>query len=452
MAQHSQCTNESRHSNDDITAENAQISADDNSILKDAYDPELQSPVKEIPGQNLDDDHPDGGLTAWLIVCGVRLSKFPSFGYVNSWGIFQNYYQSTLLRDSSPSSIAWIGSLQYSLVFLPGLIVGRFFDLGYYRSIFLASTALLVVATLLVAECTEYWQFVLCQGVAVGLGCGGIFSPTSAVIAHWFKKRRGLAMGFVAVGSSIGGTVFPIAAKYLIPTVGFKWTIRIFAFILLTMLSIANLLLKRRLPPRRVAGGLFNLRAFKSAAYSVYCASAFVNFLGIYTVLTYASVSATSIGISKEFSYYFVSFINASSLFGRFAAGSICDHYGAMNVMIPFTACAGILTYAWPFAQSEGSLIAVTVIYGFSSGSYVSLLGNPILDMGETDDVGRRMGMFMSILAIGALAGPPISGALSTATGGFKVVGYYAGTAVLVGVGLMCITRHLILRRMFGKI
>jgi hypothetical protein len=37
--------------------------------------------------------------------------------------------------------------------------------------------------------------------------------------------------------------------------------------------------------------------------------------------------------------------------------------------------------------------------------------------------------MFMSILSIGALAGPPISGAISTATGGFKDVGYYAGSA-----------------------
>ena len=38
---------------------------------------------------------------------------------------------------------------------------------------------------------------------------------------------------------------------------------------------------------------------------------------------------------------------------------------GAMNVMIPLTALAGIMTYAWPFAQTEASLIVVTVLYGF---------------------------------------------------------------------------------------
>lgn len=51
------------------------------------------------------------------------------------------------------------------------------------------------------------------------------------------------------------------------------------------------------------------------------------------------------------------------------------------------------------------------------------------MDMGDTEDVGRRLGMFVSILSIGALAGPPISGAISTATGGFKDVGFYAGLA-----------------------
>ena len=50
--------------------------------------------------------------------------------------------------------------------------------------------------------------------------CGGIFGPTAAVIAHWFKKRRGLAMGIVAVGSSLGGVVLPIVTKSLIPVVG----------------------------------------------------------------------------------------------------------------------------------------------------------------------------------------------------------------------------------------
>ena len=77
----------------------------------------------------------------------------------------------------------------------------------------------------------------------------------------------------------------------------------------------------------------------------MYCASSFVTFLGIYTredhvlryilssliqvaVLTYVGVSATSLGISSEFSFYFIAIANASSFFGRYTAGNLADRLG----------------------------------------------------------------------------------------------------------------------------
>ncbi len=60
----------------------------------------------------------------------------------------------------------------------------------------------------------------------------------------------------------------------------------------------------------------------------------------------------------------------------------------------------------------------------FSSGAYVSSFLIPVFELGEISDVGRRTGMTMSIAAV---AGPPISGAIYTATGGFEAMGYYAG-------------------------
>lgn len=47
--------------------------------------------------------------------------------------------------------------------------------------------------------------------------------------------------------------------------------------------------------------------------------------------------------------------------------------------------------------------------------------------MGETGDLGRRIGMFMTIQGFGGLFGPPISGAINRVAGGFNAVGYYAG-------------------------
>lgn len=256
----------------------------------------------------------------------------------------------------------------------------------------------------------------------------------------------------VAIGSSFGGTLFPIAARRLITEVGFPWTMRIIGFILLATLAITNLTLVRRLPPKDVSGPFFNLEAFRNPAYSVYCAAGFVTFLGLYTVLTYIDVSASSIGIDDDFSFYLVSIANAGSFVGRLSGGLLSDRYGPLNVMIPSTFFAGVLTYIWPFVTSKGGYIAVGLIYGVSSGVFVSMLAAPLITMGNTHDVGVRLGMFFTILALGALAGPPISGAINQATGGFKAVGYYAGSMVMVSVVLLVISRQLILkRRIVGK-
>jgi hypothetical protein len=125
---------------------------------------------------------------------------------------------------------------------------------------------------------------------------------------------------------------------------------------------------------------------------------------------------------------------------------------GALNTMAAFTAVAGIVTFAWPFATNEKQLIVISCIYGcvrhlfmtscrlilfrFSTGGYVSLFTVPAVAMGKFEDAGRRVGMFMSVAAFGAIAGPPISGAISTASGGFVAAGYYAGTSVKCAIPL----------------
>lgn len=63
--------------------------------------------------------------------------------------------------------------------------------------------------------------------------------------------------------------------------------------------------------------------------------------------------------------------------------------------------------------------------------------------MGTAHDVGRRVGMAMTIFAMGALAGPPISGAINAGTGGYKAVGYYAGTWHLKSP-LLCANGHFV--------
>ncbi|KAG8729949.1 hypothetical protein FRC11_007684 [Ceratobasidium sp. 423] len=395
-----------------------------------APDPEELKKEGIISGR---DEFPEGGLRAWLVVLGV----------------FQAYYQETVLSDISPSAMFvhllfqpgffWLimflerGSGPYSMLLYSCLL----FDLGHYRVPQLFAAVLLITGTFLAAECHEYWQFLLCQGIAIGLASGLLFGPTIAVVSHWFRARRGLALGVLASGSSIGGTVIPIAIRKLIPMVGFKWAMRIIGFILIFVFIVAILTLRRRLPPKKVSGGLLNLKAFLHIPYTIYVLASVVSFLGLYTVLTYLEVYGTEIGLPEDFAFYMIPIANAASLLGRVGSGAVSDRIGPINTLIPSTLVAGVCTYAWPFARNKGSLIALACIYGTACGVFVGMLAVPVAKMGSMDDVGRRTGMLMTVIAAGAVAGPPISGAIRDVTGSFVDVGYYAGSMIIICVLLL---------------
>jgi hypothetical protein len=48
----------------------------------------------------------------------------------------------------------------------------------------------------------------------------------------------------------------------------------------------------------------------------------------VLTALTYMSVDAIAIGVSKDFSFYIIAITNAASTFGRVSAGLIGDKVG----------------------------------------------------------------------------------------------------------------------------
>lgn len=153
-------------------------------------------------------------------------------------------------------------------------------------------------------------------------------------------------------------------------------------------------------------------------------------------MLTYVDVAAAEAGINPDNAFYLVALANGTSAFGRVLAAWGSIHYGAMNVFMPCTIFAGVLTWAWPYINATGSFAGIIVLasfYGASSGAFMGVAATPLAHpaFGEQGDIGRRIGMLWTICAFGALIGPPISGAINTATHGWAAVGWYAGKICL---------------------
>ncbi|KAM5536464.1 hypothetical protein V8D89_009900 [Ganoderma adspersum] len=392
--------------------------------------------VKEAPAV-LEDCPPDGGLRAWLVVFGVICGMGSTVGLVSSWGAFQEYYQEVVLPDQSASNISWIGSIQNAMMYAPGLFLGRLFDKGYLRLPVFVASAVFVACMFLSAECTQYWQFVLCQGFGLGLSSAVFFQMGEMVLTHWFKKRLGLALGCVLGGSSAGGCVFPILVKALVQRTSFQWTMRILGFVTLGLLVITNLTMARRLPGTQHLGPLISIAEFKKPVYSIYVVSLVVNALALFTVYTYLTVSAVNANIDANLSFDLLAIANAISAFGQIGSGMLADRYGPLNALIPAALLTAVVTYAWPFATNVPAFVVIAVLF-------VAIIIQPFARMGPIEDVGLRIGMALTLMTIGVVSGAPISGAILDSTGSFKNVGYYGGSTLLFSAALMAAARHFI--------
>lgn len=90
------------------------------------------------------------------------------------------------------------------MVFL-GFIVGPIYDAGHFRALLTTGSLLLVLGAVLQSLCTQYWQFILTQGVMVGIGMGCLSILSVAITSLWFTTKLPLANGIAASGSGLGG-------------------------------------------------------------------------------------------------------------------------------------------------------------------------------------------------------------------------------------------------------
>ncbi|KAJ5921218.1 MFS general substrate transporter [Penicillium verhagenii] len=160
----------------------------------------------------------DGGLQAWLQVLGSWILFANTWGLTNSFGVFETFYTENLLATSSASAISWIGSIQLFLTMLVGVFAGWFLDAGYLQALLITGTFLEVFGIFMTSLCTTYWQVLLAQGICVGLGSGLLGLTSVAVIPLYFSKRRMVALGIAATGSSLAGIIYPIMMRRLFVT------------------------------------------------------------------------------------------------------------------------------------------------------------------------------------------------------------------------------------------
>ncbi|KAJ7174135.1 major facilitator superfamily domain-containing protein [Mycena crocata] len=392
---------------------------------------------------------PDGGLDAWLTILGSSLVALATFGTVNGYGAFNDYYETTYLSNYSATLISMIGSIQLFVMYIFAGLSGALFDSFGPRYMIPASglVASFALFMLSISQPQQIYQQYLTQAVLFSLGASFAFFPSIAVCAHWFKRRLAFAIGFPIGAASLGGIIYPIMLNKLIPRIGFGWTIRILAFIVLACYIVASFTITTPRHPKPLPrlSQLISFRAFRDPCYTCICLGGWFSVLSTFNPFFYIGLySSVANGGDSNLTPYYLAIMCATAILGRIAPGFIADRVGRFNVIAFATMLSGILILAlWYTSTSQPSLIAFAAVYGFASGPFFSLLSACVAQISPIEEVGGRVGMSFVFMSTGALAGTPIGGVFirDSTLPNFRHLILFSGIIALVGSGFFWTAR-----------
>lgn len=361
---------------------------------------------------------PDGGWRAWTVVFGSFLAMMVAFGVSNSEGPIQEYLHSSILSNISQSQIGWIFSIYLFLLYFGSVQTGPVFDAYGVGPLVIPGCIGWIASIFILSFCQDYYQFILGFSILGGISCSMVFNPAFTVLGNWFLKKRGLVTGIAAAGGSVTGIWAPIMLERLFPRLGYGWTIRVFAFILLALSIVACVLCRDRHSSNYKPHWRDAMIDLSSLRYKEFSACTFAIFLaewGYFVPQLYLVSYARDQGLSRAFSNTLITYMNVGATLGRISPGFLADRYGAYNITISATLITGIIAFAlWlPAGSTKAGITSYSVLFGFFGGSTTSITPICVSAISKTKDYGKRYGTAYSIASLAALTGLPIAGALT---------------------------------------
>lgn len=387
---------------------------------------------------------PKEGLRAWLVVLGSWCGMVATFGVVNSAGVLQEYHSKNILSNYSESEVSWIFSVWLFVMFFGSIQVGPLFDTFGARALLIPWGICTTLSLFILAWAKEYYQFMLGFSILGGIGSTMIFNPSITVIAHWFWKNRAFATGVAATGGAIGGIIFPLSLDKLLKETSYAWSIRVVAFIVLFLCAMNVLLVESRETKKRVfVNAVIDFKALKDWEFMTLILAIFLVEWGCFVPMNYIGTHAVFRGLSVTYSNQIIAYLNVGSVFGRAFTGYLADKYGAFNVMSCSSMICGILCLAvWlPAGDTKAGLTALSVLFGFWSGSTISLTPVCVARLSPTKDYGRRYGTCYFFTSFAALTGLPIAGSLTDHA--YLGLILFAGLMYLLGSFFFVVSRFL---------
>jgi MFS family permease len=368
----------------------------------------------------------------WIVVIASFLITFICYSIRYTFGNFSDPLSKDFNKFGWTYTLIY-GASVFSIIVsgFSGIVIGRLID-RYGPKITVGVSGFLVgLGMVLCSQVNALWQFYFFN-LLLGVGMGVSFAPPMAITSKWFVKRRGLALGIVALGIGIGTVVMPPVITYFISAYGWRSAFLIVGFITWIIIISATFMLRSSPVKNEVSSNNENrkgenlnegwdvLEAAKTRSFWLVLLSyAFWNLclqMIMYHIALYAE---KGIGTSAMVAAVVVSSIGASSIFGRIAVGFTSDRIGTKRVWLFSLVLQAVAMFWLTETKNVWMLYVFASLFGFAYGGVVPLI--PAIDAEFFGT--RNLGAIMGLVGLGST----ISGALGPFFGAyiFDLTGRY---------------------------
>ncbi|XP_063817832.1 monocarboxylate transporter 9 [Pseudophryne corroboree] len=182
---------------------------------------------------------PDGG-SGWIIVTASFFIQFLCYGSPLAVGVL--YVEWLDVFDEGKGKTAWVGSLAAGVGLLASPLCSASVSSFGARPVTIFSSFLIAGGLILSSFAPNLYFLYFSYGFMVGFGCGLLYTATVTITCQYFEKRRGLALGIVSTGSSVGTFIYASLQKELIALYGLDGCLLIVGALSLNILACGILM------------------------------------------------------------------------------------------------------------------------------------------------------------------------------------------------------------------
>ncbi len=386
------------------------------------------------------------------------LGLFATFGVRASFGAYVIPWEEEFaISRTTVTFISMLSLITYA-TFQP--IAGKLGDKYGARLVLAVSLLMSGTALILASMADQLWQVAILYGIVASIGMAGSSNVTaSAIVAHWFVEKRGLAMGMVLSGMAAGQLVITPTSLFLIAQYDWRLCMLVFSVIIaLVVLPICYLFVRSK--PADMGLRPYGVTEEAAAAQAAVSSGKIINGDSIFAVMKerafwllaipYFICGFTDVGLigthfipfasGKDFSVVVIgtvmAIIASFNIVGTIGTGYLSDKLDSGKLLGMIYWIRGVMFILVLTADNPVLLYVFAVLYGATEMASIAPTSTMCAYLFKQYSIGAVFGFVSVSHQLGAALGSFVPGVLYDLTGSYTMI-FVVSIVLLAGSGLV---------------